>query len=70
MKNVISYQKVYGKSNAPEFTSSFQFQNGELSVTDNGFMIDIAGLSAKMNSIVSGSSMSENTYKYSFKKVL
>lgn len=70
MQNVISYQKVYGKRNAPEFTSSFQFQNGELSVTDNGFMIDIADLSAKMNSIVSGKSMYGNTYEYSFKKVL
>ena len=49
----------------PEFTSEFQFQNGEFSVVDSGFHIDMSALEKKMNSEYYGSS-----YQYKFQEIL
>ena len=51
----------------PDFTSEFQFRNGEFSVEDSGFHVDVNALDKKMTPEYAGSN---RTYKYKFKEVL
>lgn len=58
-----------GNIGIPDFTSEFQFRNGEFSVVDNGFHVDVNALDEKMTPHYSGN-MYSDMYKYKFKKVL
>lgn len=59
----------HGDLGIPDFTSGFQFQNGEFSVVDNGFDVDVNALDEKMTPHYSGN-MYSDMYEYKFKKVL
>lgn len=67
--DIIGNIKRYGDVGIPDFSSEFQFQNGELSVMDSGFAVNMGLLEEKITPKSSGN-MYSDIYKYKFKKVL
>lgn len=67
LTDIIQNISRYGNIGIPDFTSEFQFQNGEFSVVDNGFDVDVNALDKRMTPQYTGSNQ---TYKYKFKEVL
>ena len=69
LTDIIQNISNHGNIGIPEFTSGFQFRNGEFSVTDSGFDVDVNALDEKMTPHYSGN-MYSDMYEYKFKKVL
>ena len=67
LTDIIQNARNYGNIGIPDFTSEFQFRNGEFSVVDSGFDVDVNALDRKLAPKYEGSNQ---TYKYKFKEVL
>lgn len=69
LKDIIQNIGISGGIGIPDFTSEFQFRNGEFSVADSGFHVDANALDQRMTPHYSGN-MYSDMYEYKFKKVL
>lgn len=67
LTDIIQNISISGNIGIPDFTSEFQFRNGEFSVADSGFHVDVNVLDKKMTPEYAGSN---RTYNYKFKAVL
>ena len=69
LTDIIQNISIFGNIGIPDFTSEFQFRNGEFSVADSDFHVDVNALDKKLTPHYSGN-MYSDMYKYKFKKVL
>lgn len=69
LRNIIGNIRVSGGLGIPDFTSEFQFRNGEFTTVDSGFSVDMSALDSRLTPQSSGN-MYSDIYKYQFKKVL
>ena len=69
LTDIIQNISISGNIGIPDFTSEFQFRNGEFSVVDSGFHVDVNALDKKLTPHYSGN-MYSDMYEYKFKKVL
>ncbi len=69
LRNIIGNIRISGDLGIPDFTSQFQFRDGEFSVVDSGFAVNMGALDGRLTPRSSGG-MYADMYKYQFKKVL
>ncbi len=69
LKNIIGNIRISRDLGIPDFTSQFRFSNGEFSVADSGFAVDMGALDGRLAPRSSGN-MYSDMYKYRFRKVL
>ena len=69
LRNIIGNIRRSGDLGIPDFSSEFQFSNGDFSVADSGFAVNMDALEGRLTPQYSGN-MYSDMYKYQFKKVL
>lgn len=67
LTDIVQNISKYGENGIPDFSSTFQFQDGTLSVWDSGFAVDVEALADNMTYQASDK---YNYYKYKFDRVL